>query len=132
MSYRVGMSQPPPHRPARPPAHGRPGPPHPHPHPAPAQQIRPKRPSTVAGVLLIWSGIITGFLGLLVVVLPYMLFALGGGGDTTGFDDFARAFLYTGCGVMLLALLMFVLGIVRTVSRRRARREWDRTYYGTP
>ncbi|WP_306371306.1 hypothetical protein [Nocardiopsis sp. CC223A] len=126
------MSQPPPHHPTAPPAHGRPGAPHPHHHPVPAQQARPKRPSTVAGVLLIWSGIIAGLLGLLIVVLPYMLFVLGGGGDATGFDDFARAFLYTGCVVAFLGLLMFVFGIVRTVSRRRARREWDRTYYGTP
>ncbi|CAL9443964.1 hypothetical protein SUDANB121_02318 [Nocardiopsis dassonvillei] len=117
------MSEPPPQNPP---------PRHPRTLPAPAQPVPPGRPSNVLGVLMIVFGVLTGLLGLLVLALPYMLFLLGGGGDVAGFDDFVGPFRYTGWSVALLGLAMSVFGTVRTVSRGRARRRWDRTYRRTP
>ncbi|WP_218897573.1 DUF4064 domain-containing protein [Nocardiopsis aegyptia] len=119
------------HRPTPPRAYGRVEQPHPYAHSAPARPIPPKRPSNALGVLSIVFGILAGFAGVVIVILPYLLFVLGGGGNAEGFDDFARAFGYTGGAVVFAGLLLFVFGIVRTITRKGARRKWDEEYRRT-
>ncbi len=135
VSYRGVMNENPPQNPvphtAPPRAHGRVVQPHPYAPSAPARPIPPKRPSNALGVLSIVFGILAGFVGVVIVILPYLLFVLGGGGNAEGFDDFARAFGYTGGAVVFAGLLLFVFGIVRTITRKGARRKWDEAYRRT-
>lgn len=87
----------------------------------------PRRPPR-HGALLGWGialtvlGALNLMLALVIFVLPYGLFLLGGGGDVDAFDGFASRFGIVAIMVLVIALAMLVGGIAMIVARRRKRR----------
>lgn len=82
-----------------------------------------KKPSVVAGILLIIAGVLGLGVGLCILVIPMALFLIGGGGNVDAFDDFASGFFTTGFIVAVISVLVLIAGIVLTtvVARRRRR-----------
>ncbi|MGW2183397.1 hypothetical protein ACWCXX_36240 [Streptomyces sp. NPDC001732] len=58
-----------------------------------------------------------------ICVLPYALFALGGGGDTLGFDALARGFAGTGTVVIIIGVVVFGPSVLQAVLSGR----WNRS-----
>ena len=54
-----------------------------------------------------------------ICVLPYLLFALGGGGDTHSFDALARRFATMGTVVIALGVVVFGLAVLQAVRAGR-------------
>ncbi|MFF2654230.1 DUF4190 domain-containing protein [Streptomyces sp. NPDC058045] len=54
-----------------------------------------------------------------ICVLPYLLFVLGGGGDTRSFDALARGFATTGTVVIALGVVVFGLAVLQAVRAGR-------------
>lgn len=53
-------------------------------------------------------------LGIGMMILPYLLFLVGGGGDTAAFGEFARSFLIPGLVVVVAGIALLVTGVVRS------------------
>ena len=82
-----------------------------------------KKPSVVPGILLIIAGVLGLGVGLCILVIPMLLFLIGGGGNVDAFDDFASGFYSTGFVVAVISVLVLIGGIVVTtvVARKRRR-----------
>ena len=82
-----------------------------------------KKPSVVPGILLIIAGVLGLGVGLCILVIPMLLFLIGGGGNVDAFDDFASGFYSTGFVVAVISVLVLIGGIVLTtvVARKRRR-----------
>ncbi|MFF0344748.1 hypothetical protein [Kribbella sp. NPDC004875] len=74
-----------------------------------------RRPG-VAGVV---AGIILLGVALVVLILPFGLFLLGGGGDSEAFSAMLRGFVIAAAVIGVLALAVLTFGIVTLVSSRR-------------
>lgn len=61
-------------------------------------------------------------LALGIIMIPGVLFLLGGGGNVDAFDDFAFGFILTSYNLGFASLAKLVLGIVRTVVTAKKRR----------
>ena len=77
----------------------------------------------VPGILLIIAGVLGLGVGLCILVIPMLLFLIGGGGNVDAFDDFASGFYSTGFVVAVISVLVLIGGIVLTtvVARKRRR-----------
>lgn len=80
----------------------------------PAARSRRGRAAIVAGVILL-------AVALVVLVLPFGLFILGGGGDTEKFGEMLRGFLIASAVFGLLGLGVLTFGVVAAVVSRRHR-----------
>jgi hypothetical protein len=81
-----------------------------------------KKPSVVPGILLIIAGVLGLGVGLCILVIPMLLFLIGGGGNVDAFDDFASGFYSTGFVVAVISVLVLIGGIVLTTAVARKRR----------
>ena len=86
-------------------------------------QPRTPGPSKVPGVVAIVLGSLGILLALFVLILPYIGFILGGGGDTARFDEMAAGFAHVALVIFIVSLVVLTLGIVLTVRAGRRRRE---------
>jgi len=75
-----------------------------------------RRRGGVAGVV---AGLVLLGLALLVLVLPFGLFLLGGGGDGEAFSAMLRGFLIVAAVIGVLGLAALTFGIVAVSSSRR-------------
>ena len=73
------------------------GPPYPpqFPMPQPPSSPPPRLPSVVPGILLMVAGVLGMLLALGIIMIPGVLFLLGGGGNVDAFNDFASGFILT-------------------------------------
>jgi hypothetical protein len=78
-----------------------------------------KKPSVVPGILLIIAGVLGLGVGLCILVIPMLLFLIGGGGNVDAFDDFASGFYSTGFVVAVISVLVLIGGIVLTTVPSR-------------
>ena len=81
-----------------------------------------KKPSVVPGILPIIAGVLGLGVGLCILVIPMLLFLIGGGGNVDAFDDFASGFYSTGFVVAVISVLVLIGGIVLTTAVARKRR----------
>lgn len=108
----------------QPPAYPQPSPAYPQPSPGvqgapwPGQvPVPPPIPQPRVGTIVLGGFMVLAGAGIL--ALPYLLFLLGGGGDTEKFDDFARSFALTAAVVIIAGLVVAVFGVVRAVKTGR-------------
>lgn len=106
--YPAGPPIPPGHHPAygAPPNHLQPG--------FPAARNRRGIAAIVAGVILL-------AVALVVLVLPFGLFILGGGGDTEKFGEMQDRFLIASAVLGLLGLGVLTFGVIAAMVSRRHR-----------
>jgi hypothetical protein len=71
------------------------------------------------GIKAVAAGAILFALAFAVLVLPYGLFILGGGGDTEAFADLQRGFAIASAVIAVLALAVLVSGTVTILTARR-------------
>lgn len=76
--------------------------------------VPPPVPQPSVGTIVLGGFIVLAGAGIL--ALPYLLFLVGGGGDTERFDDFARSFAVTAAVVVIVGLAVAALGIIRAVK----------------
>ncbi|WP_135447312.1 hypothetical protein [Brevibacterium aurantiacum] len=100
------------------------GPPYPpqFPMPQPPSSPPPRVPSVVPWILLMVAGVLGMLLALGIIMIPGVLFLLGGGGNVDAFDDFASGFILTSHILGFASLAALILGIVLTVITARKRR----------
>lgn len=90
----------------------------------------PRLPSVVPGILLIVAGVLGMLLALGIIMIPGVLFLLGGGGNVDAFDDFASGFILTSYILGFASLAALILGIVLTVVTAKKRRRLRRAAMG--
>lgn len=83
----------------------------------------PRLPSVVPGILLIVAGALGMLLALGIIMIPGVLFLLGGGGNVDAFGDFASGFVLTSLILGFASLAALVLGIVLTAVTAKKRRQ---------
>ncbi|WP_231443851.1 hypothetical protein [Brevibacterium zhoupengii] len=88
----------------------------------PRLPLPPRLPSVVPGILLMVAGVLGMLLALGIIMIPGVLFLLGGGGNVDAFDDFASGFILTSHILGFASLAALILGIVLTVITARKRR----------
>ncbi|WP_350278816.1 hypothetical protein [Kribbella sp. HUAS MG21] len=90
----------------------------------PPQNYSPRPPTATnhrerRGIKAVAAGAILFALAFAVLVLPYGLFILGGGGDTEAFADLQRGFAIASAVIAVLALAVLVSGTVTILTARR-------------
>lgn len=83
----------------------------------------PRLPSVVPGILLIVVGALGMLLARGIIMIPGVLFLLGGGGNVDAFGDFASGFVLTSLILGFASLAALVLGIVLTAVTAKKRRQ---------
>lgn len=92
----------------------------------------PRLPSVVPGILLMVAGALGVLLAIGIIMIPGVLFLLGGGGNVDAFDDFASGFVITALIVAAVSLAALVTGIVLTVRTAKKRRRLRHAAMGWP
>ncbi|WP_427892843.1 hypothetical protein ACQHIV_08065 [Kribbella sp. GL6] len=87
----------------------------PWPNPSPTPSGQPRRTGMTS---LVVGGVVLA-LAFVIMVMPYGLFVLGGGGDTESFGELVRGFLVTGSVVGAIGLVPLLAGIVMTIAADR-------------
>lgn len=99
---------------------------------AASRQPMPRLPSMAPGILLIVAGSLGVLLATGIILIPGLLFLLGGGGNVDGFGDFASGFVITSVIVAVVSLAVLTTGIVLTVRAARRRRDLRHAAWGWP
>lgn len=104
--------------------HSRQNPYAPYGYPAPYPvRKRPSTPLKRVGIVGLAVGGALLVLTVLIMVMPYGLFILGGGGDTQEFNKMADGFFTAGCVVGVPGLAALVLGIIAISKASSAPRQ---------
>ena len=91
-----------------------------------AAQAWYRGPSRAPGIVGIVLGTLGVMLALVVLVLPYFGFILGGGGDTDAFGEMAAGFARVALGIFIVSAVVLTTGIVLTRRANRHRRaHWN-------
>ncbi|GAA1943677.1 MAG: hypothetical protein ACTIBG_14290 [Brevibacterium aurantiacum] len=96
------------------------------------QYLMPRLPSVVPGILLIVAGALGVLLAIGIIMIPGVLFLLGGGGNVDAFNDFASGFVITAVIVGVMSLAALVTGIVLAVRTAKKRRRIRHAAMGWP
>jgi hypothetical protein len=99
---------------------------------SPSAQARYIGPSRAPGIVCIVLGVLGVLLAFFVLILPYMLFLLGGGGDTDAFDEFATGFRVVAFVIFIVSAAVLTIGIVLTRRANRQRRARMQAVQGPP
>ncbi|WP_143741435.1 hypothetical protein [Paramicrobacterium agarici] len=94
------------------------------PYPPPVRPYAPRvrqpsprmHPLRICGIVATVLGFFTAVMGGIIVVLPYGLFLLGGGGNVDAFYGFADSFKAPGLTVFAIGAVLLVLGIVGIIT----------------
>lgn len=93
--------------------------PRPNPYPTTSGHLAGPRSRRQIGITSLVVGGVLLALAFVIMVMPYGLFLLGGGGDTESFGDLVRGFLVTGSVVGAIGLVPLLAGIVVTLAADR-------------
>ncbi|NIK54299.1 hypothetical protein [Kribbella shirazensis] len=96
-----------------------------HPYGAQQNHFQPGIPVTPPrkrrGSTAVAAGVILLAVALVVLVLPFGLFILGGGGDTEKFGEMQNRFMIASAAFALLGLAVLTFGVAAAVASRRHR-----------
>lgn len=77
----------------------------------------PPPPVSEGNVGVVVGGGVLMVVGLATFPLPYLLFIVGGGGDTASFDEFARSFRIPGAAIIVAGVIVLLSGVVYAARR---------------
>lgn len=69
-------------------------------------------PLRVWGIVAVVLSVPLGLAGCFIMVIPYGLFIVGGGGNVDAFGEFAASFVAPGMTILVIGFLLLVLGII--------------------